>query len=237
MIKMFPFQHGDELVFEPPSVIKQDQILPDLTPNHTLLGNLNTRKKGQQRSSIIQENEGGSTFPESDIRKLIHRDVERQRRQGMADLYASLQSLVSPEYLKGKKSISNLLQEAVNYVTDTKKNIKILSLKRDKLKKLSNTNNLSADVGTSSSYLPNYLVTVNPCLDGLEILISSNFKEEEFRLSKVLKELLGRGFNVINCVTTKANERSLHRIQCQASNLKCNDLSRIQERLSDVINL
>ncbi|CAA2966254.1 transcription factor bHLH118-like [Olea europaea subsp. europaea] len=266
MIKMFPFQHGDELVFEPPSVKKQEKILPDLIPNHTSNLNTSSWKKGQQRSSNIQENEGGSIFPESDIRKLIHRDVERQRRQGMANLYASLQSHVSPEYLKGKKSISNLLQEAVDYIINTKKNIKKLCLQRE-LKKLSNSNNLSADVGRSSSYLPNCLVTVNPFLDDVEILISSNFKGEEFPLSKVLKELLGRGFNVVNCVTTKANERSLHRIHCevqfvgvidvlqglgllllctsftfyyssffQASNFKCNDLSGLQERLSDVIN-
>lgn len=167
---------------------------------------------------------------------------------------------------QGKKSISNLLQEAVDYIINTKKNIEKLRLQRE-LKKLSNSNNLSADVGRSSSYLPNCLVTVNPFLDDVEILISSNFKGEEFPLSKVLKELLGRGFNVVNCVTTKANERSLHRIHCevqfvgvidvlqglgllllctlftfyyssffQASNFKCNDLSGLQERLGDVIN-
>ncbi|KAL2480912.1 Transcription factor bHLH [Abeliophyllum distichum] len=202
---MFPFQHGDELVFQPPSVIIEDQIPEDLNADHSL-------------------------------QKLIHRDIERQRRQETANLYTSLRSLVPLEYLKGKKSISDLMQEAVNYITDTKKNIKKQGLQRDKLKMLSNSGNLNAKVvGSSSSYSPD-LVTVNPCLDGVEILISS-FKEEGFPLSKVLTELLERGLNVVNCISTKVNERSLHKIQCEFSDLNCNDLSTLQERLTEVINL
>ncbi|CAA3010754.1 transcription factor bHLH118-like [Olea europaea subsp. europaea] len=211
---MFPFQHGDELGFQPPPVIKEDQVLEDLHVGHTLPYNSNpctsSLKRGLPRSSGIQENNGGST---SDIRKLLRRDIERQRRQEMTNLYASLQSLVTPQYLQGKKSTSDLIQEAANYVTDTKKNIEKLGLQRDKLKMLFNSGNLCADVGSSSSYSPD-LVTVNSCIDGVEILISS-FKEEGFLLSKVLTELLGRGLNVTSCASTKENERSLHRIMCE----------------------
>ncbi|CAI9767635.1 unnamed protein product [Fraxinus pennsylvanica] len=236
---MFPFQHGDELVFQPPSVIREDQIQEDLNTGHTSQYNNPSSscwEGGLQRSLGIQENNRGSTFNESDIKKLTHRDIERQRRQEMAKLYASLRSLVPPEYLKGKKSMSDLLEVAVNYITDTKNNIKNLGLQRDKLKMLSNSGNLSANiVGSSSSYSPD-LVAVNPWLDGVEILISS-FKEEGFPLSKVLTELLGRGLNVVSCSSKKENRRSLHIIQCEANGLKCNVLAALQKSLTDVINL
>ncbi|CAI9767550.1 unnamed protein product [Fraxinus pennsylvanica] len=238
---MFSLQQGYELVFQPPLVFQSDQILQDLIMDHTLLNNssLNTRsgEKGQQKSVSFQENKGESTFDESYIRKLVHRDIERQRRQEMTKLYASLRSLVPPEYLKGKRSISDHMQEAINYIRDMKINIRELQIRRDKLKKLSNSGNLKAEVG-SSTCCSSDLVTVNPCLDGIEILISCSFKlEGEFPLSKVLTELLGRGLNVVSCVSTKANERSLHRIQCEATNFKCNDLSTLQERLAEVIKI
>ncbi|CAI9767634.1 unnamed protein product [Fraxinus pennsylvanica] len=233
---MFPFQHGDELVFQPPSVIREDQILEDLNTGHTLQYNNSSTsswEKGLQRSTGIQENNGGSNY---DIKKFIHRDIERQRRKEMANLYASLRSFVPLEHLKGKKSISDLMEVATNYITDTKKNKKKLGLQRDKLKMLSNSGNLSANiVGSSSSYSPD-LVTVNPCLDGVEILIIS-FKEEGFPLSKVLTELLRRGLNVVSCSSKKDDERSFHIIQCEANGLKCNVLVELQKRLTDVINL
>ncbi|CAA2985097.1 transcription factor bHLH118-like [Olea europaea subsp. europaea] len=235
---MFPFQQGDELVFHPLSVIGEDQIQEDLSTDHTLQYNnpsSSSWEKGPQRSLGFQENNGGSTFYESDIKKLIHRGIERQRRKEMANLYASLRSIVPPDHLKGKNSISDLMEVAVNYIIDTKKNIKKLGLQREKLKMLSNSGNLSANVGSSSSYSPD-LVTVNPCLDGVEILISS-FKEEGSPLSKVLTELIGRGLNVVSCSSEKANERSFHIIQCEASGLKCNVLPALQRRLTDVINL
>ncbi|CAI9767636.1 unnamed protein product [Fraxinus pennsylvanica] len=77
----------------------------------------------------------------------------------------------------------------------------------------------------------------NPCQDGEEILISSSLKAEGFPLSRVLVELLERGLNVVSYVSTKANEMSLHIIQCEASDIRCNDLSTLTGRLTDVINL
>ncbi|CAI9767633.1 unnamed protein product [Fraxinus pennsylvanica] len=237
---MFPLQLGDDMVFRPPSVIKRDQILQDLTMDHTLVENSNHSTsrggKGDQGSSGIQENKDGSTFDGSNIRKLMHRDLERQRRQEMANLYASLRSIVPVEYLKGKKTISDHTQGAINYITDMQKNIRKLRYQRDKLKKLSNSGNLSDEDGSSTSF-SHGLVTVNPCRDGAEILIRCSLKEEGFPLSIVLVELLERGLNVVNYVSTKTNEMPLHIIQCEASDIRCNDLSELTERLTDVITL
>ncbi|XP_022890412.1 transcription factor bHLH118-like isoform X1 [Olea europaea var. sylvestris] len=174
---MFPLQSGDDLAFQPPSVIKRDQILQDLTMNHTLVENSNHStsrwEKGEQRSSGIQENKDGSTSDGSYIRKLMHRDLERQRRQEMANLYASLRSIVPVEYLK--VTLATRMEAPLVF----------------------------------------RIVTVNPCRDGAEILIGSSLKEEGIPLSRVLVELLERGLNVVSYVSTKANEMSLHIIQCE----------------------
>ncbi|KAL2540107.1 Transcription factor bHLH [Abeliophyllum distichum] len=195
---MFRLQHGDELVFQPPSGIKQDEIMQDLTMDHPLLNNSNHStskwKRGEQRSSGTQENKDGSTFHDSNIRKLMHRDIERQRRQEMTNLHASLRSLVPLEYLKGKKSISDHMQETVNYITNMQENIKNLRHQRDKLK-LSNSGNVISNEDGSSTSISQNLVTVNSCRDGVEILISSSLTEEGLPLSRVLVELLERGLN------------------------------------------
>ncbi|CAA2934947.1 transcription factor bHLH118-like [Olea europaea subsp. europaea] len=196
---MFPLQSGDDLAFQPPSVIKRDQILQDLTMNHTLVENSNHStsrwEKGEQRSSGIQENKDGSTSDGSYIRKLMHRDLERQRRQEMANLYASLRSIVPVEYLK--VTLATRMEAPLVF----------------------------------------RIVTVNPCRDGAEILIGSSLKEEGIPLSRVLVELLERGLNVVSYVSTKANEMSLHIIQCEASDIRCNDLSELTGRLTEVIDL
>ncbi|XP_022891697.1 transcription factor bHLH125-like, partial [Olea europaea var. sylvestris] len=170
---MFSLQQGYELVFQSPLVYQSDQILQDLTMDHSL--NTSSGEKGKQKSVSIQENKGERTLDESYIRKLVHRDIERQRRQEMTKLYASLRSLVPPEYLKGKRSISDHMQEAINYIRDMKNNIRELQIRRDKLKKFSNSGNLSAEVGSSTCYSTDS-VMVNPCLDGMEIVISCSFK-------------------------------------------------------------
>ncbi|XP_022888178.1 transcription factor bHLH118-like [Olea europaea var. sylvestris] len=134
---------------------------------------------GKGRAEIIRysRNKDGSTSDGSNIQKLIHKDLERQRRQEMANLYASLRSIVPVEYLKGKKTISDHMQRTINYITDMQKNIRKLCFQRDKLKKLSNSGNVSNN-GESSTSFSHSLVTVNPCWDGAEILISSSLKEE-----------------------------------------------------------
>ncbi|KAL2558551.1 transcription factor bHLH [Forsythia ovata] len=204
---MFPLEPSDDL-FQIPSILIQEKI-PE---------------------SQIESGNGNK------LRKIIHRDVERQRRQEMANLYSSLRTLLPPEFIKGKRSISDHMHEAVNYINHMQKNIKELKMKKEMLQKCSKSGTPSSDDGSSNNDSSN-CIRVNLCQNGVEILISCSLKEKEFPLSTVLNELLEMGLNVVSCVSTKSNEKSFHRIQSEASDSRSIDLSLLQQRLANVINL
>ncbi|KAL2541991.1 Transcription factor bHLH [Abeliophyllum distichum] len=236
---MIPSQPNDNQIFEDPSVFQEDlvnleeylladdQDLSVLAGNSSLTSPKDSKKRQRKSSSdnkeVIADNKG---------KKIRHKEIERQRRQDMAKLYTSLRSLLPLEYIKGKRAVSDHMNEAVKYIKDMQKNIQELSLRRDKLKKLYTS-------GSSSNLMPN-CVSVSPCRDGLEILIHGSSKEAGFPLSRVLEELIRRRLNVVSCVSTRANDqRFLYRIQFEAStrDLMCIDLSELRQRLINVINL
>ncbi|XP_051143510.1 transcription factor bHLH118-like [Andrographis paniculata] len=155
-------------------------------------------------------------------RKVWHRDIERKRRQEMSGLYASLRNLLPLEYIKGTRSISNHMQEAVNYIKHVEKNIEELQIRKDKLKKLSHS--------LKGHDLPN-IVSVNAVENGVEVLIRSR---SDFGISRVLAKLVEREVNVISYVSTKTNGIHLHKILAEAIDL---DAAALQERLRQVINI
>ncbi|GJW83002.1 transcription factor bHLH118-like protein [Tanacetum coccineum] len=162
---------------------------------------------------------GGVGEDDRALKKMLHREIERQRRQDMTMLYGSLRNLLPIEFVKGNRSISDHMHQAVHYIKQTEENVTGLSMRRDMLK-----NNES---------LMNHLlntVSVNFCNGGVEILINSCTIEDGFHLSRVLRALVEEGLNVTSCTSTQANDRLLHSIQTEA-NLASLDQSMLQERL------
>lgn len=113
MREMYPLQHSNELENQIPYIPSQpDRILNDLvtldsTTNLPPFNSSAGKKRQHRRSSTeIQENnnfhEGttASSTNEHKLKRILHRDIERQRRQEMANLYASLRSLLPLEYIK-----------------------------------------------------------------------------------------------------------------------------------------
>ncbi|XP_043705487.1 transcription factor bHLH120-like [Telopea speciosissima] len=257
---LFPFQQGDDELFfqassthhhnlqhkDPP----QDDMLlmpPSLhfTTNDPSLNLDITGVGGGGRLNPIPNSFDETCSNEKIKKRIMHRDLERQRRQEMTTLYASLRSLLPLQYLKGKRAISDHMNEAANYINDMRNRIQLLSGKRDEL--LRNIPNsgatATADINCPLPQPPppaEYFVTVQPCLDGVEVIISSSGglrgNGEEFHpLSRVLRVLVDHGFSVISCVSTTKDERSFHTIRSEVSDLTTVDLYRLQQILTDLM--
>lgn len=124
--------------------------------------------------------------------------------------------------IQGKRSTSDHMHQALNYIKQMQKNVQELEKRRDGLKtpsSSSSSHNLEKTAGSSpdqkTASSPNF-VSVDRCRDGVEILINCVAGERSsFPLSKVLRTLQNEGVNVVSCDSTKADNRLLHRVQSE----------------------
>ncbi|XP_042485673.1 transcription factor bHLH36-like isoform X1 [Macadamia integrifolia] len=244
---IFPFQQGHhhDLFFQPSSTYPSLQQ-NDPPHNHTVLP-MSPSLDFTDPPPSATPNSFDETCNEKIKKRIMHRDLERQRRQEMTTLYASLRSLLPLQYLKGcgtgdailqgKRAISDHMNEAANYIRDLRKRIQELSAKRDKLRKRPNSGAPDVAVVVTGNYPPRNCVIVQPCLGGVEVVISSGLRNGELPLSRVLRVIVDYGFCIISCVSTRVDERSLHTIHSEVSDdLTDVDLSRLQQILTDLIS-
>ncbi|XP_057996213.1 transcription factor bHLH126-like [Hevea brasiliensis] len=236
---MFPLHQGNELCFQissnAPHKIPQDIILPHpvLYGSPDLTDDLG---KSRRRKSISMDNDETARDNGNNKKKLLHRDIERQRRQEMATLYASLRSLLPLEHIKGKRSISDHMNEAVNYIKHLQKRIKELDAKKNELKQKTNFRDIPLQSsGSSSNCSPSTGVIIRPNLGGMEIVFSSGFREQDLTLSGALQLLLEAELSVVNCVSTKVNERLFHTVQAEVKDSACLNLSGLQQKLNPLV--
>ncbi|XVE58652.1 hypothetical protein DITRI_Ditri04bG0186000 [Diplodiscus trichospermus] len=228
---MFPLQQSDELVYQIFSNSNQHKIRQDLITGHdSVEGNpiiANSMRKSRRRKVCHMEDSIEGFTCDKYKKQRLHREIERQRRQDMASLYASLRSLLPDEYIKGKRSMSDHMNEAVNYIKDLEKKVKDLGVKREELKRVSNLAALVSGTETS-----NHCFMIRPCLTGIEIMFRCGFKEQELPLSRVLAVLVDEGFPVASCVSTKSEEYLLHTIQTEVNDPTGVNLTGLQQKLS-----
>ncbi|XP_028795944.1 transcription factor bHLH118-like [Neltuma alba] len=239
---MFPLQRGNELVIQfsrspdpqnHQSKISEDPILDDYASPR--VSNSDKKIGNTARGNILSQAISNNNSPnENKKKKMIHREIERQRRQEMASLYASLRSLLPLEYIKGKRSISDHMNEAVTYIKHLQKKIKELGDKRDELKKHSsdNSNLETPDEGQQKSV--SFTVHENNGVVGIEII--SNFKDERFSVSKLLELLLEEGLEVVTCLFTQVNGRILHSLHCEVNCSNSVDLSELRRKIASFIS-
>ncbi|MED6187343.1 hypothetical protein PIB30_075490 [Stylosanthes scabra] len=194
----------------------------------------------------LENNNNNNNNNNEENKKWMHRETERQRRQEMGMLCATLRSLLPLEYIKGKRSTSDHMYEAVNYINQLQKKVKKLEAKRDELKKhfsdLNNAIDDDDDEDESMLHLPPYVVVHSlhgggVLLGGVEIICSYSLKKCLCPLSRLLHILIGEGLNIINTISTKRNGRFIHTIHSQDPNMSSGaDYSELQRKLTEAIS-
>lgn len=158
---------------------------------------------------------------EENMEKIMHREVEKHRRQEMASLYASLRSLLPLEFIQGRRSTSDQLNEAVKYINHLQGNIKDMSSKRDDLMLLSGQSFESRNELRSDN--SNHVV-IRPCFVGVEIV----FSVLQTPLSSVLHVLSEHGLCVLNCISSNVNGRLIHTLQAEVNDLALVDFAELK---------
>ncbi|XP_022922335.1 transcription factor bHLH118-like [Cucurbita moschata] len=211
------FDLGDEL-FPLPSISSCiDNISVPQFPSISPLENDKSASKRPKRSSRRNPppNASNDENPNDQKRKkIMHRDVERQRRQEMSSLYSSLRSLLPLEYLKGKPSISDHMHETVKYIQYMQRRIRQLSDKRDELKNLSGENMAVGMVETLNSSRRDSVVVRSKNGLGIQVVLDTT-TQHRLPVSNILRVLAVEGLEILSCITIKVNERYLHTIECQ----------------------
>ncbi|XP_022738266.1 transcription factor bHLH120-like [Durio zibethinus] len=218
---------------DPQNTTPQDKTL-DYVPMDGSSGNLysNMGRRGQKRKLLASDKSENSN--DDGKKKLMHRDIERQRRQEMATLNASLRTLLPLEYIKGKRAISDHMNAAVSYIKDLRKRIDELSAKRDELKKISGSSGFDQGMSSNCSF-PGSAV-VRQSLDGVEVVISAGLGAQALTLSRVLELLLEEGLVVVNCVSTRIDGGLIHTIQSEVNDLICVDVPGLEQKLNEEIS-
>ncbi|KAL4298394.1 hypothetical protein GQ457_12G007230 [Hibiscus cannabinus] len=210
----------DEIFFQfssnsdPPNTIPQDEVL-DSVPTG----------KGRRRRLSGNSND-------DDKKKSMHRDIERQRRQEMSTLYASLRTLLPLEYIKGKRAISDQMNGAMSYIKDLQKRVDELSAKRDELKKVSLD---SGGFHRGGEAFPSSVV-VRQSLDGAEVVVSTGLDGQALNLSRVLQLLLEEGLDVVNCISTRVDGALIHTIKLKVSDPRGVDVPYLEQKLNEEIS-
>ncbi|TKY51228.1 dimerization protein [Spatholobus suberectus] len=175
---------------------------------------------------------------DNDEKKIIRREVEKQRRTHMSILCASLRSSLPFELIKGKRSTSDHIGEAVNYIQILKEKINALQVKRDRLKQMVNSSSVETGIEPDHSGALVKCVNINPIPGGVEISICSGFEEgSSSPLSELMEILLQEGCDVVSCVSTHANGRIFHTIKSEVEELTRLDLAKLQLKLDHAILL
>ncbi|KAJ8532303.1 hypothetical protein K7X08_012226 [Anisodus acutangulus] len=196
--------------------------------------------KKSKPTTIIDDDQVKDPPKEKEKKKVIRRDVERQRRRDMAKLYQRLRLLIPSKYLMGKRSISDHIEEVVDYVKDLRKNIEDLETKRESLKDICSSDHLAPS--SSSMKLSDHdinngngdddddedRIKVKSCNEGVEISVKGGLS-----LSKVLKVLMKEGLIVNSCVSSTVEQRLFHIIQSKVNTRGDIDLARLRHELND----
>ncbi|ESQ29087.1 hypothetical protein EUTSA_v10023637mg [Eutrema salsugineum] len=209
-----------------------------------------TDKNGgsNKKRSLCEDNKGND---DREVKKMKHRDTERQRRIEVSSLFKSLRSLLPFQYIQGKRATADHVCQAVNYIKDLEKRIKELNEKRNRIQKsvrgtvtihpyteeCTSSSLSTSSLSTSSSRCSciddkHMTVVIIPCLVGVEIIISCCLGRKKSCLSSVLQILTQEvRLSVVSCLSTRVQQRFMHTIVSQVDDgIKIN-ISELKDKI------
>ncbi|KAG7587843.1 Helix-loop-helix DNA-binding domain superfamily [Arabidopsis suecica] len=196
-------------------------------------------------------NEANKNDDDRESKKVKHRDIERQRRQEVSSLFKSLRTLLPFQYIQGKRSTSDHIFQAVNYIKDLQTKIKELNEKRNQIKKslpgtsttlpsieectssLSSTSTLSSSCSCVGD--KHITVVVTPCLVGVEIILSCCLGRNKSCLSSVLQMLAQeQRLSVVSCLSSRRQQRFMHTIVSQVEDGKQINILELKDKIMNM---
>ncbi|RDX89836.1 Transcription factor bHLH36, partial [Mucuna pruriens] len=207
---------SDELYFQispdnyyslPIETTPQNQIFHDPVMDGSGLIPCTSQMGNQQQKLPAWGREVHKITTIDENKKWMHRETEKQRRQEMTRLCTTFRSLLPLEYIKGKRSISDHMHEGTNYIKYLQHKLKHLRAKKDEFMKLSNLTPVGSESGSFTTHNLPICVIVHPCSEGVQIKCSYSFRKYVFPLSRVLDIVLKEGLDVVNCTSTKTDDR------------------------------
>ncbi|KAF8047058.1 hypothetical protein N665_3233s0004 [Sinapis alba] len=241
------FAYENELDFSSLLTPSTFMSFQDPNPPNPIIHTENDGRKRIHETTVTDETTKEDVEPKN--KRAKHREIERQRRQEVTSLFKHLRYILPSQYVKGKRSSSDHVHEAVNYIKDLEKKIKEVSEKRDRIKRSITTPYSSGEcsiralVSSWPSSLSSYCscvgdthidVKVTTCLVGIEIVASCCFRLES-RLSSVLQLLVQEQcFNIVTCISTRLQLRSIHTIVSEVEKGIEINFSELQEKIIKV---
>ncbi|KAI4383078.1 hypothetical protein MLD38_008958 [Melastoma candidum] len=236
---MFPLHQGGELLLRFSSDNDQPGgSQPHLPVGHPPFDSTNStagsasgmnhkacsRKLRGYVDKLVADSEAGGDPAD---RKRRHREVEKERRKEMAWLYSDLRSKL-PQELR-KRSTSDLMNEARNYISCMQSKVRDLYLRRDELKRIQDSSSLDCYLRNDTD------VEVRSWEGGLQVMISRERRILASKALNVLSEL--DGLTVVSCIQTKANSTMLLTIHCEADSVDSKfDIPRIKRNLKEAMD-
>lgn len=173
--------------------------------------------------------------------KRNHKMIERQRRKEMKVLFSQLRSVLPEENLRGKRTVSEQVLEAVNYVSHLQRKIEDLSAQRERMKVNFDQNakvsfqkycNKTLQFVGSDGECP--AVKINPAGSGVQILTYA--LEHEIAYSDILLRLEQCGLEVVNAASSAINNKVYHTIHTKVLDLNTFNIHTLYQKLWHLIS-
>ncbi|GLJ55122.1 hypothetical protein SUGI_1183030 [Cryptomeria japonica] len=195
----------------------------------------------QERSADGFGNPSSSNFGKKastqPSKQIIHKMIERQRRKDMNSLYSELRSLLPEENIQGKRSITDQLEEAGNYIRNLEQQIKDLRKEREK----KNTRegcfkgveiSRPVEFHESDEGIPSVRIM---SLGSTAFQVHINLTQNQIAFSDILLVLEEYGVEAVNAASSVNNEKVFHTIYAKVPDNSITNIEPLNVKLQHLI--